>query len=281
MASRTIRATEYFSSYTALGGSDYIIYTSDYDFDASVSNKSVSGGSISVSNYYLDTSEEFYFEIYMQDTLVCRSVSGSFSTGGPYTIELAIDTDTVNSNILLTSGPTSITVKAYRVTNDDIYIGEVYQSSTVTLIIEYTNPPELQWVNKSINVSQEGMKVRVSWTAVKSINGAGTPFYIVFSDDYVELYEGTSTDVLLTPLQYDTACSYYVMAYSARVAEGGYSNTVSFTASSAGVYFYHHTIRCYLNNEWKDCLVYYYDGIDWIECVPYYYDGVSWKTCSF
>lgn len=55
------------------------------------------------------------------------------------------------------------------------------------------------------------------------------------------------------------------------------SNTVTFTYAESS----HRTIRCYLEDSWKDCVVYYYDGSNWLECVPHYYNGSSWEVCSF
>lgn len=43
----------------------------------------------------------------------------------------------------------------------------------------------------------------------------------------------------------------------------------------------HHTIRCYTNNSWQDCIIKYYDGTQWVECIPKYYDGTQWVECSF
>lgn len=43
----------------------------------------------------------------------------------------------------------------------------------------------------------------------------------------------------------------------------------------------HYTVKCYVNNDWQDCVIYYYDGSKWIECVPYYYANGEWQTCSF
>lgn len=57
----------------------------------------------------------------------------------------------------------------------------------------------------------------------------------------------------------------------------GSSNKVKFTYAESS----HHTIRCYLEDSWKDCVVYYYDGSNWLECVPHYYNGSSWEVCSF
>lgn len=42
-----------------------------------------------------------------------------------------------------------------------------------------------------------------------------------------------------------------------------------------------YTVRCYINNQWQDCVIYYYNGTSWEECIPYYYDGSTWQTCSF
>lgn len=58
------------------------------------------------------------------------------------------------------------------------------------------------------------------------------------------------------------------------------SNAVTFTYADTEPVD-HHTIRCYLNDEWTDCVIFYYDGSSWIECVPHYYNGSTWEVCSF
>lgn len=54
------------------------------------------------------------------------------------------------------------------------------------------------------------------------------------------------------------------------------SNKVTFNYKKQTKY----SVKSYINNEWKQCLVYYYDGSKWIACIPNYYNGEQWQICS-
>ena len=41
------------------------------------------------------------------------------------------------------------------------------------------------------------------------------------------------------------------------------------------------TIKSYINGQWVNCVIQYYDGQKWISCTPKHYNGTSWQDCSF
>lgn len=74
------------------------------------------------------------------------------------------------------------------------------------------------------------------------------------------------------------------LSYSGRDVNGewitGQSNVVIYTYAENEPSA-HHLIRCYIDDKWQDCIIFYFNGQNWEECIPYYYDGSAWQTCSF
>lgn len=42
-----------------------------------------------------------------------------------------------------------------------------------------------------------------------------------------------------------------------------------------------YTIKCFIDGQWQECSVQYYDGTKWIAAMAKYYDGTQFVECSF
>ena len=160
---------------------------------------------------------------------------------------------------------------------------EAYAPGSCTIQYEeYVQPiPEILWPNNSLNISQSGNKVRISWEPASLSSGNEVITYYLFcgSDAYGTIWSGTDTYTTITPPEYDVEIPYYINA-TAPNAIDRWSKTVYFTATSSSASS-NSIIRCYIDDRWQDCIVYYYDGQNWIESLVKYHDGTQWVECSF
>ena len=297
MATRTIHTSRVIDGYKniggGMGGKTQLYFTDSYYPTGEITGRRIYKCSVTLTNFRNLIGDDFYIEIspyYGEDTYR----SNYISFGEPYInkgiVTASIDISSIlnHDHLLSYAVADGFVVGAVRVSNSsDDGVAEIWGETTMTLVIEYYDEkPELKWVNNKLNIEQVGTEAQITWTAVQSRYGAGTPIYIVFSNDYTELYRGTSTSVTVEPIGFDKEYIYFVFVYSSLVEEGGWSETVSFSVSSTPPPE-HYTIRCYVDGAWQDCIVQYYDDSTsdpetrWKECIVKYYDGSNWQNCSF
>lgn len=153
---------------------------------------------------------------------------------------------------------------------------------------EYNPDPYVEWYNTSLNVSTSNGQVHVSWNPATVVNGSNSNAiqYIVACTISGQGFDGseytavtTNTSHSFTPPAYNTELFLQITAEASGVHNVKYSEGVKF--SVAKPINNYRTIRCYINNQWQDCIVRYFDGSGWIDCTPKYYDGTQWLECSF
>lgn len=146
--------------------------------------------------------------------------------------------------------------------------------------------PQIMWENKQLNVSQINSQISVTWQPAYIANNTNlgpVQYTIVCLTD--EGYSGNyfsdttiNTSMLFTPPKYNEQLFIQITAWAENVNGSKYSDGVYLVANYSTL---NYTIRCYIDNNWQDCIVKYYDGTQWIDCIPKYYDGTQWVECSF
>lgn len=152
---------------------------------------------------------------------------------------------------------------------------------------EYIAPePQIMWENKQLNVSQINSQISVSWQPAYIANNTnlGPVQYTIVcltNEGYGGNYFSdttTNTSMVFTPPKYNEQLFIQITAWAENVNGVKYSDGVDLVANYSTPSY---TIRCYIDNNWQDCMVKYYDGTQWINCIPKYYDGTQWIECSF
>lgn len=158
-------------------------------------------------------------------------------------------------------------------------------SSTTTYTL---TAPNVTWTNKALNITQQGDQVFISWNPASIINNYSSEvvwYSIQCTIDGVGFVDGqyfgadtTDTSILFTPPAYDKELFVQLNAWAHNVSGGVYSDSATFIITSAPE---HYTIKCFIDGEWKECIIKYYDGQNWIDSIAKYFDGTQWVECSF
>lgn len=148
--------------------------------------------------------------------------------------------------------------------------------------------PSITWTNKALNVTQQGDQVFISWSPASIINNYSSEvvwYSIQCTIDGVGFVDGqyfgadtTDTSIVFTPPAYDKELFVQLNAWAHNVGGVVYSDSATFVITSAPGYY---TIKCFIDGEWKECIIKYYDGKNWIDSIAKYFDGAQWIECSF
>lgn len=146
----------------------------------------------------------------------------------------------------------------------------------------------VSWYNPNLQLSYNSKTnlIRVTWNPAVATDSAERVYYdaqwfaVVDGQQItksISMMENTYS-IEVEPIAYGVPITFYVEAWTYGEGSGVGSNMKWIKIERPP----HYTVRLYINNEWQDCVIYYYNSNgEWIESVAYYYDGTEWKTCSF
>lgn len=136
--------------------------------------------------------------------------------------------------------------------------------------------PEIYWT-PDLQLSLEGINIKASWNAATHNEYVSGIEYMLTVNDWMEIHRTTDTEYVIPNIHTGVTYTVRVIAYDVNNEN---TQTDAATKEITIPNRVYSTIGCYIDGEWKKCLVYTYNGVGWVESTTYYYDGSMWKTCS-